>query len=65
MYRKAKDEARRLGISFAELCRRALTQVLRRRAATAPWMAYAAAVESGDPEASRTVDEMVYRRRCP
>ena len=61
MYREAKREARRLGISFAELVRRALAQVLSDQAAVKePWMRYAGSVESGDPDASRTVDEVVY-----
>ena len=61
MYREARREARRLGISFAELVRRALAQVIGRQGAISePWMRYAGSVESGDPEASRTVDEVVY-----
>jgi hypothetical protein len=65
MYREAKKEARRQGISFAELCRRALGQLLLRDSLSEPWMRYAGAVESGDPEASRTVDDVVYRRPKP
>ena len=44
MYREAQREARRQGISFAELCRRALAQVLGHRALKEPWMGYAGAV---------------------
>ena len=40
MYREAKKEARRQGISFAELCRRALAQLLRRGSVKEPWMRY-------------------------
>jgi len=65
MYREAKREARRQGISFAEFCRRALAQALGHRALKEPWMAYAGAVESGDENASRSVDEVVYGRRKP
>ena len=65
MYREAQREARRQGISFAELCRRALAQVLGHRAQKEPWMGYAGAVESGDENASRSVDEVVYGRRKP
>ena len=66
MYKEAKREARRLGISFAELVRRALAQVMGDPAAVKePWMRYAGTVESGDPEASRTVDEVVYGDRKP
>jgi hypothetical protein len=55
----ARKEARRLGISFAELCRRALAQMLAARDLKHPWMRYAGALESGDPQASRSVDEIV------
>ncbi len=65
MYREARKEARRQGISFAELCRRALGQVLGHRSLNEPWMSYAGAVESGDENASRSVDEVVYGRRKP
>jgi hypothetical protein len=65
MYREAQREARRQGISFAELCRRALAQVLGHRGLKEPWMGYAGAVESGDSNASRSVDEVVYGRRKP
>jgi hypothetical protein len=65
MYREAKKEARRQGISFAELCRRALARVLRPGSVNEPWMSYAGAVESGDKKASRTIDEVVYGRRKP
>ncbi len=61
MYREARREARRLGISFAELVRRALARMIGERGAvTEPWMRYAGSVESGDPDASRSVDEVVY-----
>ena len=65
MYREAKKEARRQGISFAELCRRALAQLLHGGSVKEPWMRYAGSVESGDPDASRSVDEVVYGRRKP
>ena len=65
MYREARKEARRQGISFAELCRRALVHVLRHRSLKEPWMSYAGSVESGDENASRSVDEVVYGRRKP
>ena len=40
MYARAKDAARRQGISLAELCRRSLAQTLSRESASHPWMAY-------------------------
>ena len=65
MYKEAKAEARRRGISFAELCRRALARALRQRDGDKPWMRFAGVLQSGDPEASRTVDEVVYVRERP
>lgn len=65
-YRDAKDAARRQGISLAEFLRRAVAVALGgRRKTTRPWMRYAGAVASGDPDASRTVNEVVYRRARP
>jgi hypothetical protein len=62
---RAKDEARRRGISFAELVRRSLAETLGPREADQPWMRLAGVLESGDPEASATVDEVVYGRSRP
>jgi len=58
-YEAAKAEAARLGISFAELVRRALHTVLPADTSQ-PWMRYAGMVESGDPDSSRHVDDVVY-----
>lgn len=58
-YAAAKREARRLGISLAELLRRSLRSVLPVDA-TRPWMRYAGIVASGDPDSSRRIDEIVY-----
>jgi len=66
VYRQAKRAARRQGISLAEFLRRALALALERPAAgSRPWMEFAGAVSSGDPEASRTVDEIVYGTARP
>ena len=65
MYGAAKREARRQGISFAELCRRSIARVLGERLKEAPWMRYAGIMDSGDPNASRSVNEVVYGRRRP
>lgn len=59
-YEQAKDEARRRGISFAELVRRCLDQALGPRDEEQPWMRHAGALESGDPHASSTIDQVVY-----
>ncbi len=55
----AKKEAKALGISVAELLRRAIRQTLPVEG-SAPWMRYAGLVESGDPRSSQCVDELVY-----
>ena len=61
-YEAAKEEARRLGISFAELLRRSLRQILPVDQ-TKPWMRYAGMIESGDPEASQHIDDIVYGQK--
>jgi len=58
-YAIAKREAKALGISVAELVRRALRQSLPSSSA-APWMRYAGFVESGDAQSSQKIDEIVY-----
>lgn len=63
-YKKAKEVARRRGISLAELCRRGLEEIIAREPATKPWMAYAGILE-GNLEDSTTVDAVVYDREKP
>jgi hypothetical protein len=58
-YALVKREAKLMGISVAEFVRRAIRQGLPSRS-TAPWMRYAGLVESGNPDSSQTVDEVVY-----
>jgi len=64
-YESAKTEARRRGISFAELVRRCLRQALAPPDADRPWMRYAGALEGDDPNASTTIDDVVYGRDRP
>lgn len=65
-YREAKAEARRQGISLAEFLRRAVRLALSGRGRrNGPWMRYAGAVASGDHDASRNVDGVVYGRPRP
>ena len=69
-YEAAKSEARRLGISLAELLRRSLRTMVLGRAAprrqalpadpTRPWMRFAGMIESGDPRSSQKIDDVVY-----
>lgn len=58
-YQAAKQEAQRLGISFAELLRRSLRKMLPVDESK-PWMRFAGMVESGDPNSSQRIDEVVY-----
>ena len=58
-YEAAKKEAQRLGISLAELLRRSLRAVLPVDT-DQPWMSYAGMIESGDPQSSQRIDEVVY-----
>lgn len=64
LYVRAKEIARREGISLAELCRRSLEETVARQPGDKPWMKYAGIVE-GSPEDSSTVDAVVYGRDRP
>lgn len=61
-YDLAKQEARSLGISVAEFVRRAVREALPVHGEGA-WMRFAGFVESGDPNSSRSVDDIVYGRK--
>lgn len=61
-YLLVKKEAQALGISVAELVRRAIRQVLP-HSPKAAWMRYAGMVETGDPRSSQSIDEIVYGRK--
>jgi len=61
-YEAAKREARRLGISLAELLRRSLRS-LTPVDESKPWMRYAGMVESGDRNSSRRIDDVVYGQK--
>lgn len=58
-YRAAKQEAERLGISLAELLRRSLRTMIPADESK-PWMRYAGMVETGDPNSSQRIDDIVY-----
>lgn len=65
-YEAAKAEAKRLGVSLAEFLRRAVAAMLAARGTSdRPWMRHAGTVASGDPNASLTVDDVVYGRGKP
>ena len=61
-YRRAQQEAKALGISVAEFVRRSVRQSLPVKS-EAPWMRYIGFVESGNPNSSQTIDELVYGRK--
>lgn len=61
-YEAAKREARRLGISLAELLRRSLRTLLPADESR-PWMRFAGFVESGDPSSSQKIDDVVYGQK--
>lgn len=61
-YLTAKQEAKRLGISFAELLRRSLRSVITPDNSK-PWMRYAGMVESGDSRSSQRIDELIYGQK--
>lgn len=65
LYEHAKKEARRRGISFAELVRRSLAQTLAPRDAEQPWMRFAGSFATGDPDSSTKIDDVVYGRERP
>jgi len=58
-YALAKKEAKALGISVAELVRRAVRRMLP-ASSQAPWMRYAGLVESGNARSSQSIDDIVY-----
>ena len=58
-YHAAKREAARLGLSLAELLRRALRVILPADPSK-PWMRYAGMIETGDTESSAHIDDVVY-----
>jgi hypothetical protein len=64
LYARAKELARRQGISLAELCRRSLEEAVARQPSARAWMAFAGTID-GRPEDSSTVDLVVYGRNEP
>jgi hypothetical protein len=58
-YLAAKREARRQGISLAELLRRSLRTLIPADASK-PWMRFAGMIETLDANSSRTIDDVVY-----
>jgi hypothetical protein len=61
-YKAAKQEAKRLGLSLAELFRRSLRAALTVDE-SAPWMRYAGMVASGDSRSSQRIDDVIYGQK--
>jgi hypothetical protein len=60
--RAARTEAKRLGISLAELLRRSLRALLPVQVSK-PWMRYAGMIESGDAASSQRIDDVIYGQK--
>jgi hypothetical protein len=60
--RAARVEAKRLGISLAELLRRSLRALLPAESSK-PWMRYAGMIESGDAMSSQRIDDVIYGQK--
>lgn len=61
-YRVAKREAKRFGISLAEMLRRSLRTMIPVNESR-PWMRYAGMIESGDAHSSRNIDDIIYGQK--
>jgi cytidylate kinase len=64
LYGRAKRVAKRHGVSFSELCRQGIAEIVARESSNMPWMRYAGIVE-GEIDDSASVDEVVYGREQP
>jgi hypothetical protein len=60
--RAARAEAKRLGISLAELLRRSLRTLLPAESSK-PWMRYAGMIEFGDTMSSQRIDDVIYGQK--
>lgn len=60
--RAARAEAKRLGISLAELVRRSLWTLLPVEASR-PWMRFAGMIESGDVRSSQRIDDVIHGQK--
>jgi hypothetical protein len=63
LYAQARASAKRRGISFAELCRQAVAEVIARESPDRPWMSFAGVFEGSERD-SRSVDSVVYDREA-
>lgn len=61
-YQKAKEEAKKQGVSLAEFFRRSLRNILPVSNQN-PWMRYAGMIESGNPKSSQQIDDIIYGQK--
>jgi len=64
LYERARASAKRHGISMAELCRRAVAEVVARESSEQPWMSFAGIFDGAEDD-SGSVDSVVYDREAP
>jgi hypothetical protein len=64
LYTQARASAKRHGISIAELCRRAVAEVIARESPDRPWMSFAGILDGSEGD-SESVDSVVYDREAP
>ena len=64
LFARARQAAKRQGISMAELCRRAVAEVIARESPDRPWMSFAG-IFDGSENDSESVDSVVYDREAP
>lgn len=66
-YQLAKETARKMGISLAELLRRALHHLIpvgvTPHASAKKWLRYQGLVESGNPKSSQEIDDVIYGQK--
>lgn len=65
VWEHARRRAASEGVSMEELCERAIVHELEGTAADRPWMELAGVVDIDDPQASSSIDEVVYGREQP
>ncbi len=58
-YERVKEHSRTLGISIAEVIRRAVRDALPASEGD-KWMRFAGLVESGNPKSSQSIDDIVF-----
>jgi hypothetical protein len=63
LYEQARKSAKRNGISLAELCRRAVAEVVARESFKQPWMFFAGIFDGSEGD-SESVDSVVYDREA-